>query len=247
MRLKDQVAMVTGGARGLGKSFVLACAREGANVVVNYSRSEDAAKEVLDEVREIGREGIAVRADVRSTQEVDEMVDLSVKRFGKIDVLVNNACVYRDSTIWKMTDETWNEVLDVCLTGAFKCTRAVIKGMREREYGRIINISSVVGQVGVFGTSNYSAAKAGLFGLTKAVAKEVAGKGITVNALTLGYFEAGMLLRLPEKIQEGIKSQIPLGRFGKLEEVTEALLFLASKQSAYITGQVVHLNGGFYM
>ncbi len=247
MRFENRIALITGASRGIGKAFALALAREGANVIVNYSTNEILAQDVVAEIEDTHREAIAIQADVRITSQVNRMVEQAIDTFDRIDILVNNACVYNDSTVWNMTDESWEKVIEVCLTGAFKCTRAAIKHMRAQEYGRIVNISSVVGQIGVFGTSNYSAAKAGLFGFTKAVAKEVAKRGITVNALTLGYFEAGMLLRLPENVQKVIQQQIPIGRFGTLEEVTEALMYLVSEHASYLTGQIIHMNGGVYM
>ena len=175
------------------------------------------------------------------------MVNKTLEEFGRIDILINNAGFYRDSTVWKMSEEVWDEVIDINLKGTFNCTNSVINHMRKQEFGRIISISSVVGQIGVFGTSNYSAAKAGLFGFSKAVAKEVANKNITVNVLTLGYFDIGMLRRLSESTQETILKQIPMKRFGKLEEVNATALFIASEGASYLTGQVIHLNGGYYM
>ncbi|MHA2063770.1 MAG: 3-oxoacyl-ACP reductase family protein [Candidatus Thorarchaeota archaeon] len=247
MKLQNRTALVTGASRGLGRAIAIALAEEGANVIVNFAQNEVLAEEVVTKIESMGRKAISIQADVRQTSEVSEMVKTAITAFGKIDVLVNNACVYSDSTVGKMADEVWDEVVDTCLTGVFRCTRSTIDHMREQQYGRIVNISSVVGQIGVFGTSNYSAAKAGLFGFTKAVAKEVARKGITVNALTLGYFEAGMLLRLPEEIQDSIKEQIPLRRFGTTKELTDTVVFLVSDGASYLTGQVIHLNGGVYM
>ncbi len=247
MKLENRVALVTGSSRGLGREIALAFADRGASIIVNFSKNEELAEDVVKEIETRGSKAIAVQADVRDTNDVERMTNTAIETFGRIDILVNNAGVYNDSTVWKMTDEIWERVLDTCLTGTFKCTRAVISHMRAHEYGRIVNISSVVGQIGVFGTSNYSAAKAGLFGFTKAVAKEVARKGITVNALTLGYFAEGMLLKLPDEIQEAVKKQIPMGRFGQPKELTDTINLLASEEASYLTGQIIHLNGGFYM
>ncbi len=247
MRFKNRIAIVTGSSRGIGKAIALALAKEGANVVINYIKNVDLAEEVVETIRGMNCRSLSINADVRNFNQVEKMVQRTVNEFGKIDILVNNAGTYRDSTVWKMSDEVWEEVIGVNLKGTFNCTKAVIKHMREQDYGRIINISSVVGQVGIFGTSNYSAAKSGIFGFTKAVAKEVAMKKITVNALTLGYFETGMLKRLPKEVQEAILKQIPMGRFGNLEEVENTALFLASEAASYLTGQIIHLNGGFYM
>jgi len=247
MRFKDKVVIVTGSSRGIGRAIALAFGREGAAVVVNYKSSKEAAEQVRDQIMAGGGKSIALRADVTDEGQIAQLMKTAQETYGRIDVLVNNVGFYNDSTVWKMPDEVWEEVLKVNLTGTFHCTKHALKYMREQAWGRIINISSVVGQVGVFGTSNYSAAKAGLFGFTKAVAKEVAQKGITVNTVTLGYFETGMLLRLPEQVQKRILEGIPLGRWGRLEEVAEPVLFLASDGAAYITGQVIHVNGGCYM
>ena len=190
---------------------------------------------------------MAIRADVFQYLQVEELMRKSLGEFSKIDILVNNAGIHKDSTLAKMPIEMWNEVIAVHLTGTFNCTKAVIKQMIERENGRIINISSVVGQVGVIGNSNYAAAKAGIMGFTKAVAKEVAAKGITVNTLAIGYFDTGIIHTIPSNIQQDILRQIPMRRFGTEDEVTEAALFLASGASSYITGQISHVNGGYYM
>ncbi len=247
MKLKNRIALVTGASRGLGEAISLALAHEGAKIIVNYCKRKDLAVEVVKEIESMGSEAVAICADVRNTEAVNGMIQQVLEEYGGIDILVNNAGVNKDSVVWKMTDEMWEDVIDVCLTGTFKCTRAVINDMRKKQYGRILNISSVVGHIGVIGTSNYSAAKSGLFGFTKSIAKEVASKGITVNALSLGYFNSGMLLRLSKEYQETIKQQIPVNRFGSLKELTDTVLFLVSESSSYITGQTVHLNGGFYM
>ena len=247
MRFKNQVALVTGSSRGIGKSVALAFAKEGANVVVNYNNKKDLAEEVVESIKAMGCHAFAIKSNVRDFNQVENMVEKTLNEFGKIDILVNNAGYYKDSTVWKMTDEVWEDVIGVNLKGTFNCTKAVTKNMREQEYGRIINISSVVGQVGVFGTSNYSAAKSGLFGFTKAVAREVIKKNITVNTLALGYFDTGMMKRLPKKVQDSIIQQIPIGRVGNTDEVGHTVLFLASRASSYLTGQVMHLNGGYYM
>lgn len=247
MILKGKVALITGSSRGIGNAIALAFAAEGADIVVNYLNSRDLAEATVKKIRSMGCNAIAIQADVSQYSEAEHLIKSALDKYHTIDILVNCAGINRDSTLGKMSVEIWNEVLAVNLTGTFNCTKAVIGSMRQRGNGRIINISSVVGQIGVIGASNYAAAKAGIFGFTKAVAKEVAHKGITVNALALGYFQTGMLLRLPPNIQENILPQIPMGRFGRAEEAAQAALFLASDASSYITGQVIHVNGGFYM
>jgi len=175
------------------------------------------------------------------------MVKKTKKRFGTVDILVNNAGVHQDSVIWKMDKNIWEEVMSTNLTGVFLCTKHVVPVMKEKGWGRIVNISSVVGQIGMFGASNYAASKSGIFGFTKAAAKEVANKNITVNCVALGYIEAGMNLRLSEEIRQKVLQEIPMKRFGKMEEVTGPVVFLCTDEAAYITGQIIHINGGYYM
>jgi len=246
-RCKGKVAVVTGGSRGIGRALVLAYAKEGAAVIVNYVRNREKAQEVAAQVEQFGSQSLAVQADVTREDQVRALTSRALKTFGKIDILVNNAGHYEDAAVWKMEEAAWDRVLDVNLKGTFLCTKAVAPTMRERNYGRILNISSVVGQIGIFGTSNYTAAKAGVLGFTKTVAKELVSKGITVNALALGYFDTGMFRALPPEVQEKIVAEIPVGRPGTMDEVTEPALFLTSDGASYITGQVLHLNGGYYM
>lgn len=247
MLLKEKVALITGSSRGIGRAIALALAQEGADVTVNYLHSKQLAHKTADAIRSMNRNALALQADVSDYNQVKELINRTLNEFQRIDILVNCAGVNKDILLGKMTPKIWDEVLAVNLTGTFNCTKGVIEHMKKRENGSVISISSVVGQVGVIGASNYAAAKAGIFGFTKAVAKEVALKGITVNALALGYFNIGMLRRLPQNIRESILRQIPMGRFGRVEEVTQVVLFLASDASSYITGQVIHVNGGFYM
>lgn len=247
MRLKDKVCIVTGSSRGIGKGIATALAEEGAKVVINYRSQGDAAKKTADEITEKFHTDLEiVKADVSREKDVVAMVKRTKERFGTIDILVNNAGVFKDSTIWNMDKDFWDDVISTNLTGVFLCTKHAIPLMREKNWGRIINISSVVGQIGTFGASNYAASKAGVFGFTKAVAKEVARKNITVNCIALGYVETGMNLRLPEELRQKILEQIPMKRFGKVEEVAGSVVFLCSEEAAYITGQVIHLNGGYY-
>jgi len=247
MRLKDKVCIVTGGSRGIGKGIATAFAKEGAKIIINYRSKRDVARETCNEIRQYCTEVEIVKADVSKEEEVVEMVKKTKDRFGTIDILVNNAGVYEDRVIWKMDKNIWDEVISTNLTGVFLCTKHVVPLMREKGWGRIINISSVVGQIGTFGASNYAASKSGLFGFTKAVAKEVANKNITVNCVALGYIEAGMNLRLPEEIRQKVLQEIPMKRFGKVEEVAGPVVFLCTDEAAYITGQIIQINGGFYM
>jgi NAD(P)-dependent dehydrogenase (short-subunit alcohol dehydrogenase family) len=244
--MNGKVALVTGASGGIGKAFALALGREGFAVAINYLTNEHSAKDIAREINHSGGDAMIVRGDVTSEDQVQTMINAVIGEYGRLDVLVNNAGIYKDSTVWKMTRETWCNVLDVNLTGAFLCTRASIPHLRKNGWGRIVNISSVVGEVGMFGTSNYAASKAGLFALTKTVAKEVARFGITVNCLALGYFDAGMFLMLQESTRNRIIEGIPLGRPGTMTEVVAPLLFLVSEGSGYITGQVIHVNGGCY-
>lgn len=252
MRLKDKIALVTGGSRGIGKAVVLELAGEGANVAVNYVEDKEGvnrsdAGRVAEELKKLKAEAMTVQADVSDICQVENMVKEVVGRFGRIDILVNNAGINKDATIKNLDKQSWDAVIAVNLTGVFNCTKAVLGFMTAANTGRIINTSSVIGQIGGFGISNYAASKAGIIGFTKSAAREVAGKGVTVNAVAPGFIETGMLESIPEKIREAILKQIPAGRWGKPEEIGKLVVFLASDDAAYITGQVIHVNGGYYM
>jgi 3-oxoacyl-[acyl-carrier protein] reductase len=244
-----KVCIVTGSSRGIGKGIAMAFAKEGARIVINYCSHDADARETADEItKQHHAEVEIVKADVSKEEEVIEMIKKIKDRFGTVDILINNAGIHKDSIVWKMNSSFWNEVMSTNLTGAFLCTKHVLPIMREKLWGRIVNISSVVGQIGTFGTCNYAASKSGLFGFTKGVAKEVADKNITVNCVALGYIDAGMNLRLPEEIRQKALQDIPMKRFGKIGEVTDLVVFLCtSEASSYITGQVIHINGGYYM
>lgn len=243
--LKNQVAIVTGGSRGIGKAAALALATQGAKIVVNYARSSDAAEAVVQEITEAGGEAISLQADVSQSEDVDNLIQQTLDQFGRVDVLVNNAGITKDNLLLRMKLEQWQAVIDLNLTGVFLCTKAVSKTMLKQRSGRIINIASVAGQMGNPGQANYSAAKAGVIGFTKTVAKELANRGITVNAVAPGFIETDMTHDL--KSDEIIKF-IPLGRYGKPEEVAGTIRFLASDPAAaYITGQVFNVDGGMVM
>jgi 3-oxoacyl-[acyl-carrier protein] reductase len=243
--LKEQVAIVTGGSRGIGKATVLALAAQGAKVVVNYARSSDAAEAIVTEITQAGGDAIALQADVSQSADVDNLIKQTLDKFGRVDILVNNAGITKDTLLLRMKPEQWQAVIDLNLTGVFLCTKAVSKIMLKQKSGRIINITSVAGQMGNPGQANYSAAKAGVIGFTKTVAKELANRGITVNAVAPGFIETDMTHDL--KSDEIIKF-IPLGRYGKPEEVAGTIRFLAADPAAaYITGQVFNVDGGMVM
>jgi 3-oxoacyl-[acyl-carrier protein] reductase len=243
--LKDKVAVVTGASRGIGKAAALALASQGAKVVVNYARSSDAAEEIVKQITEAGGEAIATQADVSQSEQVDNLIKTTLDKFGRIDVLVNNAGITKDTLLLRMKPEQWQAVIDLNLTGVFLCTKAVSKTMLKQRSGRIINIASVAGQMGNPGQANYSAAKAGVIGFTKTVAKELANRGVTVNAVAPGFIETDMTEDLKS---DDIIKFIPLGRYGKPEEVAGTIRFLAADPAAaYITGQVFNVDGGMVM
>jgi 3-oxoacyl-[acyl-carrier protein] reductase len=243
--LKEQVALVTGASRGIGKAAALALATQGAKVVVNYARSSEAAEAIVQEINTAGGEAVALQADVSQSTEVDNLIKQTLDKFGRIDILVNNAGITKDTLLLRMKLEQWQAVIDLNLTGVFLCTKAVSKTMLKQRSGRIINIASVAGQMGNPGQANYSAAKAGVIGFTKTVAKELANRGITVNAVAPGFIETDMTHDLKS---DDIVKLIPLGRYGKPEEVAGTICFLAADPAAaYITGQVFNVDGGMVM
>ena len=246
MELKTKVALITGAAQGIGKAVTLVLARHGADVVVADVNIEK-AQETAREVEALGRAAMAVRVDVTRLEDVEKMVEAAVQRFGKIDILINNAGIARDKLILRMTEEDWDTVLNVNLKGTFNCTKAVIKHMSKQRSGKIVNIASVVGIMGNPGQANYSASKAGVIGLTKTIAREFAARGINVNAIAPGYIQTPMTEVLPEKAKEELKRLIPMERLGQPEDVAHAVLFLVSEASSYITGNILNVNGGIYM
>ena len=247
MQLKGKNAIVTGGSRGIGKSIALELASKGANVVVNYTKSVESAEAVVKEIQAMGVLGMAIKANVSNSAEVENLVNEVLNTFGSIDILVNNAGITRDNLIIRMTEKDFDDVININLKGAFICTKAISKVMIKQKTGKIINISSVVGIIGNSGQSNYAAAKAGLIGFTKSMAKELAKRGINVNAVAPGFIETDMTSRLPEKVKEEFLKNIPLTRIGKPEDIAKTVLFLASEYSDYITGQVINIDGGMVM
>lgn len=244
--LKDKVAIVTGASRGIGRSIALDLVSRGARVVAS-ARNVQLLEDLVAEIKAQGGEAIAVVGDVSLASDANKLIDDAVAAFGRVDILVNNAGITRDALLLRMKDEDWDAVLDTNLKGAFLCTRAAAKVMSKQRFGRIINISSVVGEMGNPGQANYCASKAGLIGLTKSVAKELARRNVTVNAITPGFIVTEMTDALSEKTREELTAQIPLGRLGGAEDIAHAVVFLASDSAAYITGQVLGVNGGMYM
>jgi len=247
MNLTGKVALVTGASRGIGRAIALDLARKGADVVVNYAGNTALAEEVVGMIQEMDRKSMAIQADVANREQVEAMIATTIKEFGALHILVNNAGITRDQLILRMKEEDWDRVLDTNLKGAFHTIKAVTRQMMKQREGRIINISSVVGVAGNAGQINYSASKAGLIGLTKTAARELAARNITVNAVAPGYIESDMTDQLSDEIKNELFKQIPLGRLGKPEDVSALVTFLASDAASYITGQVFHVNGGMYM
>jgi len=244
VELAESVALVTGASRGIGRAIALELARGGARVLVVYRGRRDAAEAVVELVRDLGSEALAEQGDVSRPEEADRLVSLALERFGRLDILVNNAGITRDNLLLRMKDEEWEEVIRTNLSGPFYLMRAAAKHMVRARRGRIVNIASVVGLVGNPGQANYAAAKAGLIGLTKAAAKELASRGITVNAVAPGYIQTDMTESLPEAAKEALLRLIPTGRFGSPEDVARAVRFLVGDDAAYITGHVLVVDGG---
>lgn len=245
-QLEGQVAVVTGASRGIGRAIALTLATEGAKVVVNYAQSSTAAEDIVATITAAGGEALALPADVSQADQVDALMSGTLEAFGRIDILVNNAGITRDTLLLRMKLEDWQAVIDLNLTGVFLCTKAVAKGMLKQRSGRIINIASVAGQMGNPGQANYSAAKAGVIGFTKTVAKELASRGVTVNAVAPGFIKTDMTGDLPNT--EDILKFIPLGRFGQPDDIAGMVRFLAADPAAaYITGQVFNVDGGMVM
>lgn len=245
--LKDKVALVTGASRGIGKAIALALAENGAAVAVNYSSSEASALEVAEIIRKNGGKAEIFKAGVNIEAEVEEMFSGVEKSLGPVDILVNNAGITKDNLLMRMKTEEWDSVIDVNLKGAFLCTRRAVKSMMKNRYGKIINISSVVGFAGNAGQFNYSAAKAGIIGMTKSAALECASRGIRVNAVAPGFIETDMTASLSDDMKAAYMAKIPLKSLGKPEDVANAVVYLASPFSDYMTGQTLHLNGGMYL
>lgn len=244
---RGRVAIVTGAGRGIGRAVALRLAAEGASVAISYRSNDDAARETADAVREAGVECEVFKGDVASAEDVRALFEGVSAAFGRLDILVNNAGVTRDNLLMRMKEEEFDEVLRTNLGGTYLCTRAALRPMIRARWGRIVNVSSVVGLVGNAGQANYAASKAGIIGFTKSVAREVAQRGITANAVAPGYVETELTGSLPENVKEAIRTQVPMGRFGEAEEVAEVVAFLAGEGAGYVTGQTIAVDGGMTM
>lgn len=242
-----KVALVTGASRGIGRSIALQLAEEGYNVAVNYAGNKEKAEEVVNQIKEKGVEAFAIQANVSNPDEVKAMIKEIVNQFGSVDVLVNNAGITRDNLLMRMKEQEWDDVIDTNLKGVFNCIQKVTPQMLRQKGGRIINLTSIVGAVGNPGQINYVASKAGVIGMTKTAARELASRQITVNAVAPGFIVSDMTNALNEDLKNGMKAQIPLGHFGEDTDIAHTVAFLASDKAKYITGQTIHVNGGMYM
>lgn len=246
-KLDGKTAIVTGASRGIGRAIALQLASEGANVVVNFSGSEQKASEVVEEIQNLGSQAIAVQANISDSDSVQQLMNATQEQFGSIDILVNNAGITRDNLLMRMKEDEWDDVINTNLKGVFLCTKAVTRQMMKQRAGRIINISSIVGVMGNAGQANYVAAKAGVIGLTKTTARELASRNILVNAIAPGFITTEMTETLPEDVKSAMLTQIPLAKLGKPEDIAKAVVFLASDDASYMTGQTLHIDGGMYM
>lgn len=247
MNLSGKIALVTGGSRGIGKAIALELSKYGANVAISYLNNEEKAKEVVKEIEKNKVKAIAIKADISKEDEVTHMVKTIEAELGSIDILVNNAGITKDNLIIRMKTDEWEDVINTNLRGTYLCTKSVARGMMRKRYGKIINIASIVGVTGNIGQGNYSASKAGVIGFTKAIAKELASRGINVNAVAPGFIETDMTEVLKEDTKDSLVKSIPMGRIGKPKDIANIVVFLASEKAEYITGQLINVDGGMVM
>jgi 3-oxoacyl-[acyl-carrier protein] reductase len=247
MKLKGRTALVTGGSRGIGRAVAIALAEEGADVAINYVSSETAARDAAEHIQKMSRRAMLAQADVSDYPDTFRMAQDVLREFGHLDILVNNAGINSDKTFTKMDHASWRKVLGTNLDGVFNCTKVFVDQMLRQGYGRVVNMTSVIGQIGNFGQANYAASKAGVAAFTKSLAKELAGKGITVNAVAPGFIETEMVAGIPDKVKDRLLAQIPLKRFGTAEEVARAVVYIVSSDGDYITGAELSINGGLLM
>jgi len=245
--LKDQVAVVTGSSRGIGAATAIKLAEEGADVVVNYNNDKESAEETAQKIRDLGRQALVIQGNVAEMDDAKNLIKSTVKEFDKIDILVNNAGITKDGLLLRMKEKDFNDVINVNLQGTFNCTKQAIRYMMKQHHGKIVNLSSVVGLMGNAGQANYSASKAGIVGFTKSVAREVSKRGINVNAVAPGYINTDMTEELPAKVKEDMLKNIPLDRFGEVEDVANVIMFLVSPLANYVNGQTINIDGGMLM
>jgi len=247
MQLKGRTALVTGASRGIGRAIALSLAQEGADVAVNYVSSDAQAKQVVELINKMGRKATLAQADVADFPDTFRMAQDVLREFGHLDILINNAGINSDKTFTKMDHASWRKVLGTNLDGVFNCTKVFVDQMLRQGYGRVVNMTSVIGQIGNFGQANYAASKAGVAAFTKSLAKELAGRGVTVNAIAPGFIETEMVASIPDKVKDRLLAQIPLKRFGTAEEVARAVVYIVSSDGDYITGSELSINGGLLM
>lgn len=247
MELKDRVAVVTGGGRGIGRAISLGLAKNGSKVVIVVDVSLENADKVVKEIEGLGSQASAYKMDVSNYQDVNDTINKILDKYGKIDILINNAGITRDGLLLKMKEEDWDRVININLKGVFNCTKAVLRPMLKERWGRIVNMASIVGLIGNAGQANYSASKAGIIGFTKTIAREVASRNITVNAVAPGFIATEMTDVLSDGVKENLMKQIPLGRLGKIDDIANLVLFLVSEKAGYITGEVIRVDGGMAM
>ena len=247
INLSEKVAIVTGGSRGIGKEVAKKLASLGSNVVINYISTEEEAINTKNEIESLGVKCLVAKCDVSKSEEVNKMVEMSIKEFGHVDILVNNAGITKDGLLMRMKEEDFDKVIDVNLKGVFNCTKAVTKHMIKRRYGKIINITSIVGIIGNIGQSNYCASKAGVIGFTKSTARELASRNININAIAPGFIDTDMTKVLSDELKQNMLNNIPKNTFGTPEDIANVVAFLASDISSYITGQVINVDGGMVM